>query len=55
MRFPKQAAPDSTNWFGTTVQRTDVLSRVIWGSRTAIEVVVLAVVLLARRSACRSA
>jgi peptide/nickel transport system permease protein len=43
-RFPKQSEPSSTNLFGTTVQSTDVLSRVIWGSRTAIEVVILAVV-----------
>jgi peptide/nickel transport system permease protein len=43
VRFGKQAAPDSTNLFGTTVQSTDVLSRVVWGSRTAIEVVVLAI------------
>jgi peptide/nickel transport system permease protein len=42
MRFPKQGSPDSTNLFGTTVQSTDVLSRVVWGSRTAIEVVVIA-------------
>jgi peptide/nickel transport system permease protein len=44
VRFAKQAAPDSQHLFGTTVQSTDVLSRVIWGSRTAIEVVFLAVV-----------
>jgi peptide/nickel transport system permease protein len=44
VRFPKQAAPSSGHLLGTTVQSTDVLSRVIWGSRTAIEVVVLAVV-----------
>jgi peptide/nickel transport system permease protein len=43
VRFAKQNAPDGQNLFGTTVQSTDVLSRVIWGSRTAIEVVVLAV------------
>jgi peptide/nickel transport system permease protein len=43
-RFPKQGSPDGTHPFGTTVQSTDVLSRVIWGSRTAIEVVLLAVV-----------
>jgi len=43
VRFPKQHAPDGQHLFGTTVQSTDVLSRVIWGSRTAIEVVVLAV------------
>jgi peptide/nickel transport system permease protein len=42
VRFAKQHAPDSTNLLGTTVQATDVLSRVVWGSRTAIEVVVLA-------------
>jgi peptide/nickel transport system permease protein len=43
-RFPKQSHPDSTHLMGTTVQSTDVLSRVVWGSRTAIEVVILAVV-----------
>jgi peptide/nickel transport system permease protein len=45
VRFEKQASPDSEHLFGTTVQSTDVLSRVVWGSRTAIEVVLLAVVL----------
>jgi peptide/nickel transport system permease protein len=44
VRFAKQASPSSAHLFGTTVQSTDVLSRVVWGSRTAIEVVVLAVV-----------
>jgi peptide/nickel transport system permease protein len=44
VRFAKQAAPTWSHPFGTTVQATDVLSRVIWGSRTAIEVVLLAVV-----------
>src|SRR5215207_1276287 len=43
-RFPKQARPDSTHLMGTTVQSTDVLSRLVWGSRTAIEVVILAVI-----------
>jgi peptide/nickel transport system permease protein len=43
-RFPKQDGPSSAHLFGTTVQSTDVLSRVVWGSRTAIEVVLLAVV-----------
>ena len=43
VRFPKQGNPDGAHLFGTTVQSTDVLSRVVWGSRTAIEVVVLAV------------
>lgn len=41
--FPKQGSPDSDHLWGTTVGRYDVLSRVIWGSRTAIEVVLLAV------------
>jgi peptide/nickel transport system permease protein len=44
VRFPKQASPSGSHPFGTTVQSTDVLSRVIWGSRTAVEVVILAVV-----------
>lgn len=44
VRFPKQGSPDGTHPFGTTVGSYDVLSRVIWGARTAIEVVVLAVV-----------
>lgn len=43
-RFPKQAAPSGAHWFGTTVQSEDVLSRVVFGAQTAIEVVVLAVV-----------
>jgi peptide/nickel transport system permease protein len=41
--FPKQGPPSGEHLFGTTVQSTDVLSRIIWGSRTEIEVVVLAV------------
>jgi peptide/nickel transport system permease protein len=43
-QFTKQSPPDSTHIWGTTVGRYDVFSRVIWGSRTAIEVVLLAVV-----------
>ncbi|MDX6583184.1 MAG: peptide/nickel transport system permease protein [Solirubrobacterales bacterium] len=45
VRFAKQAHPDSMHLFGTTVQSTDVLSKIVWGSRTAIEVVVVAVTL----------
>src|SRR4051812_34299707 len=41
--FPKQAAPSGSHPFRTTVQSTDVLSRVIWGARTEIEGVVLSV------------
>jgi peptide/nickel transport system permease protein len=43
-RFPKLGSPSGDHPFGTTVQSLDVLSRVIWGARTALEVVVLAVV-----------
>jgi peptide/nickel transport system permease protein len=43
-RFPKQAAPGSEHPLGTNVMATDVASRVVFGARTALEVVVLAVV-----------
>jgi ABC-type dipeptide/oligopeptide/nickel transport system permease subunit len=43
--FPTQAAPSSQHWFGTTVDGFDVLSRVIFGAQTALEVIVLAVAL----------
>jgi peptide/nickel transport system permease protein len=43
VRFPKQGHPNGTHWFGTNVRSVDVLSVVIYGSRTAIEVVLLAV------------
>ncbi|GAA5198764.1 ABC transporter permease [Rugosimonospora acidiphila] len=43
-RFAKLAGPSAHHWFGTTVQSVDVLSRVVFGARTALEVVVLAVV-----------
>jgi oligopeptide/dipeptide ABC transporter ATP-binding protein len=42
VRFPQQAAPSLHHLFGTTVQSDDVLSRIVWGARTSIEVVVLA-------------
>jgi peptide/nickel transport system permease protein len=41
VRFVKQQAPSAAHLFGTNVMSTDVLSRVIFGARTAIEVVVL--------------
>ena len=44
VRFVKQQSPSPEHWFGTNVQSTDVLSRVVWGARTALEVVLLAVV-----------
>lgn len=43
VRFAQQAAPSASHWFGTTVQSEDVLSRVIYGAQTSIEVVALAV------------
>ncbi|WP_407341644.1 ABC transporter permease [Pengzhenrongella phosphoraccumulans] len=41
--FGTQQAPSAAHWFGTTVGGQDVLSRVIFGARTALVVIVLAV------------
>ena len=43
-RFPQQGHPSARNHWGTTVQNFDVMSRTIFGARTAVEVVVLAVI-----------
>ncbi len=43
-RFPTQGEPSDRNPWGTTVQGFDVMSRTIYGARTALEVVLLAVV-----------
>ncbi len=43
-RFPTQGEPTDRNQWGTTVQGFDVMSRAIFGARTAVEVVFLAVV-----------
>jgi peptide/nickel transport system permease protein len=43
--FPRQAPPSAEHLWGTTVGGYDVLSRVIWGSQTALAVVVLSIVL----------
>ena len=43
VRFPRQAAPSAAHWLGTTVQSEDVYARIIYGARTSLEVVVLAV------------
>ena len=40
VKLPKLEAPSSAHWFGTNDQFYDILSRMIWGARTAIEVVV---------------
>jgi peptide/nickel transport system permease protein len=44
-RFAQLEHPSSAHIMGTTVQSTDVLSRVVWGARTELEVVFLALVL----------
>ncbi|HLM04934.1 MAG TPA: ABC transporter permease [Blastococcus sp.] len=43
--FGAQQAPSSEHWLGTTVGGYDVLSRVIWGTRTALFVIVVAVLM----------
>jgi peptide/nickel transport system permease protein len=43
--FGAQQEPSSLHWLGTTVGGYDVLSRVIWGTRTALYVIVVAIVL----------
>ncbi len=43
-RFPKTGAPSAAHWFGTNIMSTDVFSHIVYGSRTALLVVVLAVV-----------
>jgi len=43
-RFPQLAPPSSEHLMGTTVQSTDVLSRIIWGAQTELKVVILALV-----------
>ncbi len=43
-KFAKMAAPSSEHWFGTNDQFYDIGSRVIWGARTALHVVLLSVV-----------
>ncbi len=44
-RFPKMAPPGGAHLLGTNDQFFDILSRVIWGARTAIEVVLLSLVI----------
>jgi peptide/nickel transport system permease protein len=43
VNFPKVGAPSSQHLFGTDRLFFDVLSRVIWGARTALEVVILSI------------
>jgi peptide/nickel transport system permease protein len=44
VRFPKSGKPSGSHPFGTNVISTDVLSHIVYGSRTALEVIVLAVI-----------
>ena len=44
-RFPKLGHPSRAHPFGTTVQSSDVLARVIWGAQTELKVVALSLVL----------
>jgi peptide/nickel transport system permease protein len=44
-RFPQLEAPSGDHLMGTTVQSTDVMSRVIWGTRTELKVVLVSLVL----------
>ncbi|HLV57643.1 MAG TPA: ABC transporter permease [Natronosporangium sp.] len=41
-RFGNHVPPGADHWFGTSVQGLDVFSRVVWGARTAVAVVLLA-------------
>ncbi|WP_395243258.1 ABC transporter permease [Agromyces sp. MMS24-K17] len=45
VKFGTQQPPSPEHWLGTTVGGYDVLSRVIWGTQTALLVVVVALVL----------
>ena len=44
-RFPQLAPPSADHLMGTTVQSTDVLSRVIWGTQTELKVVLVSLAL----------
>ena len=41
--FGTQQPPSARNWLGTTVSGFDVLSRIIWGTQTALMVIIIAV------------
>ncbi|MGS2808394.1 ABC transporter permease [Nocardia sp. MW-W600-9] len=43
--FVPQQGPSAEHWFGTSVRSEDVFSRVLFGARTALLVIVIAVVL----------
>ncbi|MFE3222251.1 ABC transporter permease [Nocardia sp. NPDC059228] len=43
--FARQQAPSAAHWFGTSVRGEDVLSRVLFGARTALSVIAVSLVL----------
>jgi len=43
--FVRQQAPSAQHWFGTSVRGEDVFSRVIFGARTALLVIVISLVI----------
>ncbi|BBZ31699.1 ABC transporter permease [Mycolicibacterium confluentis] len=45
VEFARQQAPSAEHWFGTSVRGEDVYSRVIYGARTALMVIVLSLVI----------
>ncbi|MGK2880062.1 MAG: ABC transporter permease [Mycobacterium sp.] len=45
IEFARQQAPSAEHWFGTSVRGEDVYSRVIYGARTALMVIVLSLVI----------
>lgn len=45
VQFARQQAPSAEHWFGTSVRGEDVYSRVIYGARTALMVIVLSLVI----------
>jgi peptide/nickel transport system permease protein len=46
-KLPKLQSPSGEHWLGTNDQFYDIYSRVIWGARTALQVILLSVVLSA--------
>ncbi len=45
VKLPKLQPPSGEHWLGTNDQFYDIFSRVIWGARTALEVILLSVIL----------
>ncbi len=43
VKLPQMAPPSGEHWLGTNDQFYDILSRIIWGARTAVQVVALSV------------